>query len=102
MKHVKTLQSFLNEAKINDLERFSEIFIFETKMPFGLPKGVMDFYVKRTNGKIGTYIWNDFEELIRSNPGIKFGSFANSSYVNIYEGLKDGRILVMKEVHIIK
>ena len=92
----------INEAKINDSDRFSEIFTFETKMPFGLPKGVMDFYVKRVDGKIGTYIWNDFEELIKSNPGIKFGSFANSSKVNIYEGLKDDSILVMREVHVIK
>ena len=89
-----------NESNITE-NIDTDIFILDTEFPFGLPEESMDFYVKRKDGKTGASNWDDFKDLVISNPGIKFGTYANSSYVNIFQSLQDGRILVMKEVHII-
>ena len=107
MKHVKLFEEFLgvaeaqvNEAKVEMPSDLEGVFVLDKKMPFGLPKGVADYYVSRADGKTGTSKWDSFEELIKANPDVKFGAYANSTRISVFEALKSGQILVMREVYI--
>jgi hypothetical protein len=120
MKNIKSLAEFINETStniINSEDKYEDlnenrginvppsvegIFILEKKFPFGLPNDIADYYVNRKDGKIGTSSWNSFEELIMANPGIKFGSYANSNRISIYTALRNGQVLIMQEVYIQK
>jgi hypothetical protein len=116
MKHVKLFEQFVNEAlkkKVNEATEVNEakvqipdslddIFVLDKKMPFGLPSGVADYYVSRSDGKTGASRWDSFEELIKANPGVRFGTFANSSRITVFQALRSGEILVMSEVYIQK
>ncbi len=111
MKHTQLFGEFVNEkyellteAKntVEIPQGYENIFILDKKMPFGLPTGVADYYVSRTDGKIGTASWGSFKALIKANPGIKFGTYANAKRINIYQVLGKGQILTMQEVYIQK
>ena len=82
-------ESFVTEAKntVEIPQEYKDIFILDKKMPFGLPTGVVDYYVSRTDDKIGTASWEAFETLIKANPGIKFGTYANATRITIYQAL---------------
>lgn len=110
MKHVKVFEQFTNEASIDFLyeakvqipDSLDGVFVLDKKMPYGLPVGVADYYVSRSDGKTGASKWDSFEELIKANPGVKFGTYANSSRISIFEALKNGQVLVMNEVYLQK
>lgn len=89
------LRELINERKIK-----SDIFTFDTNMPYGLPNNVADYYVKRQDGKIGTFRWDDFENLLKNNVGVKFGTYANSSRISIFQMLSNGKILRFSEVYV--
>jgi hypothetical protein len=97
---IETFENFSLNENVKIPQDLDGIFVFEKKFPFGLPDGVADYYVSRKDGKIGTASWNSFESLIKENPGIKFGTYANSKRISIYESLKNGDILVYKEVYL--
>lgn len=81
---------WINENNINDNDG---IFKFDVKPPFDLPNTILDYYVSRKDGNIGTAKWDDFHNLLKNNIGVKFGSYAYSQKIYVLEMLEDGRIL---------